>query len=367
MSDHPVYFLGANSPRGFYSLYSELISPHQARAVWLLKGGPGCGKSTLMRRVERAAREAGLETERILCSGDPDSLDALLLPELGVAIADATAPHVMEPKFPGVVERYVNLGDCYDTAALWPKREAIMDCMTGYPACYTRAYRCLDAAGELREDVRATLLTPELKGKLARRAHGILNRELKPTHSGEKGRVKQRFLSAVTHRGPVLLSDTVAAQCDRVFVLEDGYGLGHDLLVELLTGAVERGYDVVACPDPMAPERLCHLLLPGQKLAFVTSTPALPYTGTALRRIHLDSAADADLIRQGRPRLRFALKISAALEEEAVASLAQAKEMHDELEKLYNPHVDFARVNEIAEGIAGEIVGMQNAECRNAE
>jgi len=91
------YFLGANSPSGFYSLYPELIRPESARAVYILKGGPGCGKSTLMRRVGRRMEEEGLETEYILCSGDPDSLDALLLPQLGAAIVDGTAPHVVVP------------------------------------------------------------------------------------------------------------------------------------------------------------------------------------------------------------------------------------------------------------------------------
>ena len=48
---HIAYFLGANSPAGFYSLYSELIQPEQAQAVYILKGGPGCGKSTLGRTL----------------------------------------------------------------------------------------------------------------------------------------------------------------------------------------------------------------------------------------------------------------------------------------------------------------------------
>ena len=26
---------------------------------------------------------------------------------------------MVEPKYPGVVERYVNMGDCYDKEALW--------------------------------------------------------------------------------------------------------------------------------------------------------------------------------------------------------------------------------------------------------
>ena len=46
---HIEYFLGANSPTGFYSLYDHLLPPEQARALYILKGGPGCGKSTLLK------------------------------------------------------------------------------------------------------------------------------------------------------------------------------------------------------------------------------------------------------------------------------------------------------------------------------
>lgn len=353
---HIEYFLGANSPTGFYSLYPELLRPESARAVYILKGGPGCGKSTLMRKVGRRMEEEGLETEYVLCSGDPDSLDALLLPRLGAAIVDGTAPHVVEPKYPGVVERYVNMGDCYDKEALWDLRAEIMGCMAGYQDCYQRAYRCLGAAAEIFEDQRSTLLTPALGEKLAKRARGILGRELPRTRAGGPGRVKQRFLGAVTHRGPVCLFGTVEAQCERVYELADSYGLAHELLVHLLAGAVDRGQDVVACPDPMAPDRLAHLLIPGRGLAFVTSTAALPFPGESFRRIRLDAAADGEILRRSRPRLRFARKVSGALVEEAVDSLAQAKAMHDELEALYNPHVDFGLVDRLAQAVGDEML-----------
>ena len=358
MSTVPAFFLGANSPAGFYSLYSELISPALARRIYLIKGGPGCGKSTLMRQVEGKALQAGLSVQRILCSGDPDSLDAILLPELHVALADATAPHVLEPKFPGVVEEYINLGSCYDCEGLQGVREEIMSCMTGYPACYRRAYRCLEAAFELSEDVRATLLTPQLSQRLSRRARGILRRELKPKKNGEKGQVTRRFLSAVTHRGRMTLFDTALCLCPRLYVLQDEYALGHELLMPLLAGAVEGGYDVISCPDPMSPERLQHLLIPEVGLGFVTSTPHCPFEGPCERRIRLDCAPESALLRDSRSRLRFALKVSAALTEEAVTSLAQAKEMHDKLEGLYNPHVDFGRVAEIGEGIIRDILAL---------
>ncbi len=356
---HIQYFLGANSPEGFYSLYPELIQPETALAVYILKGGPGCGKSTLMRKVGSQMEQAGLETEYILCSGDPDSLDALLLPQLGVAIVDGTAPHVVEPKYPGAVERYVNMGDCYNTAELRSLRQEIMDCMRGYKGCYQRAYRCLSASSEIMEDMRATLLTQELAEKLAKRAQGILSREIPKNKAAAPGQIKQRFLGAVTHQGVLCLYNTALAQCETVYELADSCGLAHEMLTHLLAGAVEAGFDVVACPDPMAPNRLAHLLIPQQKLAFLSSISSQPLPSQPYRRIRLDTAASQEAMGHSRPRLRFARKVSAALVEEAVDSLEQAKTMHDELEALYNPHVRFDMVEQMAQAISQEILSEQ--------
>ena len=347
------YFLGANSPTGFYSLYSELLPPETASVIYILKGGPGCGKSTLMRQVAQQAAQAGETVEYILCSADPDSLDAVVLPRLGAALVDGTAPHVVEPKYPGAVEQYVNLGDCYDRAGLRAIRGEILTCMDGYKEHYQRAYRCLDAAAEIQTDVRAMLATPALEEKLAARAHGILSRELKPS-----GRVKQRFLDAVSHKGLITLFQTACAQCTRIYELSDSYGLAHLLLTHLLAGGVMGGYDVVACPDPMAPDRLSHLLVPEVGLAFLSASPSQPFPGRPSKRLRLDAMVDRELLRRSRARLRFAQKVSSALTGEAVESLAQAKAMHDGLEALYNPYVDFTRVQEMADRIAEELLSL---------
>ena len=353
---HIEYFLGANAPTGFYSLYSHLLPPEQAKAIYILKGGPGCGKSTLMRTVAARMEQEGLETEYILCSGDPDSLDALIVPQLGAAIVDGTAPHVVEPKYPGAVERYVNVGDSYDKNALWDLRGEIMSCMAGYKGCYQRAYRCLGAAAEVFEDQRSALLSQSLSDKLAKRARGILLRELPKGKATGTGEVRQRFLGAVTHRGPVCLFSTAAAQCSRIYELTDSFGLAHELLIHLLAGAAARGCQVVACPDPMAPDRLAHLLIPQLDLAFLSSTPASPFPRKPNRRIRLDAAAEGEVLRRNRPRLRFAKKVSAALLAEGVDCLAQAKAIHDDLEAIYNPHVDFQLVETMVSGISEEIL-----------
>ena len=80
------------------------------------------------------------------------------------------------------------------------------------------------------------LLTDELSQKLAKRAHGILSREVPRRKSMEPGHVKQRFLGAVTHKGPLCLYDTALAQCDRIYELTDSCGLAHELLIHVLAG-----------------------------------------------------------------------------------------------------------------------------------
>lgn len=348
------YFLGANSPTGFYSLYDQLIDPEEAEELFILKGGPGCGKSSLMRKVGAAMEEHGLEVEYIDCSGDPDSLDAVIIPALKTAVVDGTAPHVVEPKYPGLVESYVNLGECYDRDGLLTVKDQLKGCMKGYKGCYQRAYRCLTAAAQLAEDNRALLLTQSLEEKLARRAKGILSREMRG-EGEEEGRSVQRFLSGITWKGVLCNFGTVELLCNRVYELSDPWGLAHGMLVHLAAGAMASGRDVIVCPSPLCPDRMEHLLIPALSLAFITTTPAAPWPHKPYRRIRVDAMADPELTRRNRARLRFARKVSAALLEEAVDALAQAKGMHDELESCYNPHVDFSRVYATADNLIAHL------------
>ncbi len=355
------FFLGANTPGGFYSLYDGMLPPGKARRVFLLKGGAGCGKSSLMRRVAAALEEAGHEVEYIFCSGDPDSLDAIVCEDLGAAVADATAPHVMEPQLPGVVESYIDLGRFYDHAALAPLREEIAAATEGYQSCYKRVYRCLTAAGQLMEDDRALVSSPALEAKALKRAKGILSREVKRTGRAP-GQVKRRFLGAVTCKGMLCGFDTVQALCPRVYELADSYGLAAGML-DFLAGAFRSaGYDVTLCPSPLFPERTEHLLVPELGVAFVTSTPALPYPGRAYRRVRLDAMIDGETLRRYKARLKFSRKVTAAILSEGIDALALAKARHDELERLYNPHVDFDGVYQQAQAVAEELLALGSSQ-----
>ncbi len=92
------FFVGANSGEGFQNLFPELVDVEDTYDLMVLKGGPGVGKNTFMREIGRTMEQAGAMVEYLWCSGDPDSLDGVVLPELRCAVVDGTAPHVTVTK-----------------------------------------------------------------------------------------------------------------------------------------------------------------------------------------------------------------------------------------------------------------------------
>ncbi len=85
-------FPGGNTAVGFYSFYDYIITPDATR-ILVIKGGPGVGKSTFMRRIADEMVERGFDVELHHCSSDNSSLDGVVIPQIGVALIDGTAPH----------------------------------------------------------------------------------------------------------------------------------------------------------------------------------------------------------------------------------------------------------------------------------
>ena len=91
------FFAGANSGEGFQNLFHEMVDLEATYDVMILKGGPGVGKNTFMREIGRTMEQAGTPVEYLWCSGDPDSLDGVVLPEVRCAVVDGTSPHDAAP------------------------------------------------------------------------------------------------------------------------------------------------------------------------------------------------------------------------------------------------------------------------------
>ncbi|GAA3402106.1 hypothetical protein ACFFNY_35470 [Paenibacillus hodogayensis] len=92
-------FLGAATPAGAVDFVPGITEGAKRRIF--VKGRPGSGKSTMLKKLAAAAAERGFDAEIFHCGFDPNSLDMVVFPEIGVAIFDSTAPHEHDPSREG--------------------------------------------------------------------------------------------------------------------------------------------------------------------------------------------------------------------------------------------------------------------------
>lgn len=300
-----TFFLAANSGQGFFSLYDAF--PGEGQFLHIIKGGPGTGKSGFMRRIRAAAQAKGLDTVSVLCSGDPDSLDGLWVPALGQAWVDGTAPHVREPRLFGADADYVNLGHFCRLPLGDADRARALALNRAYKDKYSAAYAQLEAAAAL--EANEELQDAQVAQEEGRRVRTILDAH--PDRAG-KASVEKRFVSAISCRGSLFLGDSVNSLCKQSYHLRGGSAV----LEQAAALAKRKSSRVILCPRPLRPGQLEAVLLPELSIALLRAPAAL-------------------MVPDGE-RLLSGEALNAAMD-----ALREAKALHDELEAVYRPYIDF--------------------------
>lgn len=310
------YFLSALTGAGYYALHRQFLRPPQ-RYFCILKGGPGCGKSTFLKRVGDAGHAAGLAVVWLHCAGDPASLDGVYFPEKCSGFFDGTAPHTVEPALFGASGEYLDLGTFCRTEALNTARIRALnaDCAM----FRLRAQQYLAAAAALYPRATPGLVYPEDREAARRRAKSICAREFgTPGKGTEHGRCERLFLSAITCEGRIFFPDTIAAQCERVYLLDDGCGLAEEFLHIVRAHAGRCGVGFLAGTADDVPE------------------------GLTQRHIRLDVLPDPVRQRALRRTMRSDTRQQQLALASAVEQLRMANLLHNELEAVYRPCMDFA-------------------------
>ena len=317
-----TYFLAANSGLGFYSLYDAF--PGKPHFLHIIKGGPGTGKSGFMRRIRREAHARDLDTVTILCSGDPDSLDGLLVPALGQAWVDGTAPHVREPRIFGVDSDYVNLGRFCTLSLSERDRERARALHRAYKERYATAYQHLDAAEALErsEQLPDAAIAREESARIRAILDGF------PDRRGGACIREKRFISAITCLGMIELKETVNSLCKQHYYLR-----GDSSVLEQAAALAEKKTErIILCPRPLNPRQLEAVLLPEIGVAFLRSPAPLPVlSGERL--------------------------LSHEALSRTVMELREAKALHDKLEAVYKPYMDFAALTAYTDEYVKKLFG----------
>lgn len=344
MSAAAAYFTGANTCFGFRSGYDAFTREKDVKFIYIIKGGPGCGKSSFMKALASAMLDCGIDAEYLYCSGDPSSLDGVFFPSLSTAYLDGTAPHVLEPYCAGITGSYVSFADFYDEEHLVSASADVLSITREYKDAYSHAYAALRAYGELFSADGIT--DPAASEKACERVRLITRRAL-GRGSNDSPILRERWLEAFTCEGSVFLCDTVKALCGRIILLDNEYGLAHPALRACEAEALSLGHDTVRCLHPLFPDRVSAVLVPGASCAFIAADRERARLFRGSQHIRLDSLAakSSSDMRQ----CRRSSELGSRLLEAAHGELARAKELHDRLEGLYNPHVDFGGVYALAD------------------
>ncbi|MGN0997340.1 MAG: hypothetical protein ACI4PG_10575 [Candidatus Ventricola sp.] len=336
MSTARTLFPGAMGPEGFISCFDHLMPEAALRRKLVLKGGPGVGKSTFMRRVHAALCGGGEASTLYFCSGDPDSLDAVAIPHAGLLILDGTAPHVVDPQIPGARDSIINLGECLDEPAMRVRLPHIRACMADHAACTRRAVAALRAAWPLRQESASLAESLADSQRLARITRALIAAVL--TGEGapdDTPGIRPVIADAITPKGELSLIPENAQP--RVIRLTAHFAMDLTGVLRSLSAAVRAaGYGVEEYLSPASPGGLLHLGIPALS-TLVTTSDLLPSEQTFDFACCLPAGSllrHECALEQSRVGIRLHMQ-------KAVSALAQAKQLHDELETFYVPNMDF--------------------------
>lgn len=351
----PKYFLGANSCEGFISHFNTFYKNDTDWRIYIIKGGPGTGKSSFMKYIAAKCYDSGFKIEFCPCSSDPNSLDGLIIPEIKTAFLDGTAPHVLEPELPGVVEEIINLGQFWDGDKLKGKAEEIINTGNKNKALHKAARGYLLAAGELLNDNLKLSSSFCDKEKAENYALSLAKKYI-PKKRGEASE-DIRFIGGTTPEGIIGYSKTVTDYIDNVIILEDKYGgVSGVFMAKIREYALSSGYGIITLKSPFLPSRLIdHIIIPELSLAFCREYEYMHFEKDE-RRIHARRFYDLSLKKQVRGRMLFNRRIARELLGLASATLNKAKAVHDELEKHYISAMNFEAEIFLAEDILEKIL-----------
>jgi len=349
------FFLGANTPKGFRSLFSEACPVDEGWNVFAIKGGPGTGKSTLMRRVVQEAVTRGFECEQIYCSSDPNSLDGVIIPAICTAIFDGTAPHVIEPVYPGACQHIVDIGIAWSKSRLRAQREKIIACSARCSEHHAQAVRFLACADAFRRNTALVSGAGLADNRIVSTAERLCTKNCGKVHS-RKGKVNVRMLSAVTPDGVVTFSDTIESRCKRIIPIIDRWYYPANCLMTALSGLLtDNGHTITVCLCSQAENAIEHIIVDDAEIAFTVCNDVHGAVKSTERAVHTERFLSADVIAENKQRFSFNRKNINSFIELAGKEMKLAKAVHDKLEECYISAMNFDAVQDISDRVCRDI------------
>ena len=351
------YFASANGYSGFRSYFDTIYKSEDFEKIIILQGGPGSGKSTLIKKAASIAASYGLYHEILRCSSDTNSLDGAIIEYKNkrVAILDGTAPHVRGQELAGVIDEIFNIGDFFNSEKLKKSKNEIFSLNSAKSDEYSKAYSELAYSSFFDINIKAEF-KKRFNFKLADEAiDGVIsnfseeNCDLKSKKKSVP--INTRLISSFSKNGDHIL-DTPMHYGMRTVSISGDFGEELILIKHLADRLKSKGFSTLEFPCALDENYLDCLICDELSLCITTlkngslSINANEFFGGGFKSLITDIKRLIDL------REEF--------KNNAVSHLRSAAEYHAELEKIYTPCIDFASMDKKAQIIYEKLLSSLN-------
>ncbi len=358
-------FPGAVTAQGFYSFYHYMIQ-QDANHIFVLKGGPGVGKSTFMKKIAQTMVDRGYDIEFHCCSSDNGSVDGVVIPNLKIALLDGTAPHIVDPKNPGAVDEIINLGEYWDEAVIKKSREEILASNAKVSGYFQRAYFALQEAKVALEEWKYYTKSYQDWNKINQLTLRV-EKEIFRTVPKAQGKDRHLFAWGHTPQGKTEFIDSLLNETDTLYTLIGQPGIGKStFLARIAERASTYGLDVEYYHNTLDPEKHDLIILPDLRIAFVINSELYPYTPNfngKMISLDFEQSLNKEQLMEdcGKEIKDCQVRVNQHIDR-ALGHSKNAKATHDLMETYYVPAMNFLAMEKKLSSIIDRILVYADAD-----
>lgn len=328
MENFNHFYAGCSTPRGFVNHFHSIIAPDKKGFTFILKGGPGTGKSSLMKRLAARLIEEGRSVEFYHCSFDPSSLDGICVSDSGIAVVDGTSPHPDDVDVLGVTHRIVNLGELLD-GGIYDESEEILRITDDKTELISLAGKYFNAAAGLYAATKAAVSIDGACGGADEIVSEVLVR-----FNDYKKVDSVRMLFDRTADSDVSILEKNRNDLESVIFDANEY-TAPIILREVANRLNKLGMRLTLLMNPLSPDDIRGIYVEGGRIV--------------IRPRMTGERSD---------RVKFNYDGQMRCTEEGARLLVAARKLHSELESHYIRHMNFEKMQGVEDGVFAQIKSM---------